>query len=168
MASDGLPIELDGQRVYRVPDQSAWQNLSGSFLLAARLGFSVIGCGAPGMYGRTQADHDLLGNTCGGVTLWPTSIEGSGLPSANTGVPVAPKGSALAKLSAWRDHPVVVRVHAHDPEASQCSPDLRNRCDSTVVFEAVVWPTVPPEVDGERVFSLRRTTYGDLKSAGLS
>jgi len=40
-------------------------------------------------------------------------------------------------------HAVVVRVHAHDPRASECLPAHRATCDAAVVIDSVVWADSP-------------------------
>ncbi len=64
---------------------------------------------------------------------------------------LAPSGLDL--LAGWLNGPaVVMRVHTHDPEAASCSADKQAACEAAVVVEAVVWPTVPAQIDGERVY----------------
>ena len=46
----------------------------------------------------------------------------------------------------------MVRVHTHDPEAAQCRAEQQAACEAALVVEAVVWPAVPTQIDGERVY----------------
>jgi hypothetical protein len=39
---------------------------------------------------------------------------------------------------------VVLRVHVHDPRATECAPEIRLRCEEAIVVEAVVWPAAEP------------------------
>ncbi|MGD0863746.1 MAG: hypothetical protein ABSA21_13495 [Candidatus Limnocylindrales bacterium] len=144
MSSDGIPTQIDGQRVYRVTDKAEWQNLSGSFLLGGYGLDFVMSC--PTWLPQPSAEADLLGQ-CGGVELAPSANEnpGSGL------LMLAPQGSS--SLSGWLGGPaIVVRVHTHDPEAAQCSAREQSACEAALVVEAVVWPAVPTEITGERVY----------------
>ncbi|MGD0018585.1 MAG: hypothetical protein ABSD62_04965 [Candidatus Limnocylindrales bacterium] len=144
MGADGIPTQIDGQRVYRVTDKAGWQNLSGSFLLGGYGLDFVMSC--PTWLPQPSAEADLLGQ-CGGIELAPSANEdpGSGL------LMLAPQGSTW--LSAWFGGPaIVVRVHAHDPEAAQCAAETRTQCEAALVVEAVVWPAVPTEIAGERVY----------------
>ena len=135
LGSDGIPNQLDGQRVYRVTEQAEWQNLSGSFLLGGYGLDLVISC--PTLLPQPPAEADLLGQ-CGGIELAPFANE---KPSFGL-LMVAPRGSS--SLSAWLGGPaVVLRVHTHDPEAADCSSAQRAACEAAVVVEAVVWPVVP-------------------------
>jgi hypothetical protein len=144
MSADGIPTQIDGEHVYRVTDRAEWQNLSGSFLLGGYGLDFVMSC--PTWLPQPSAEADLLGQ-CGGVELAPSANEnpGSGL------LMLAPEGSS--SLSGWLGGPaIVVRVHTHDPVAAGCSVDQQAACEAAVVGEAVVWPTVPTEIAGERVY----------------
>jgi hypothetical protein len=46
----------------------------------------------------------------------------------------------------------VLRVHTRDQQAAQCSAQLLAQCEAAIVVEAVVWPVVPTEIAGERVY----------------
>jgi hypothetical protein len=79
---------------------------------------------------------------------------------------LAPLGSNLLYgLYGWLGGPaIVVRVHTHDPEAAACSADKRAACEAAVVVEGVVWPTVPTEIAGERVY--RATDQASFPTSG--
>jgi hypothetical protein len=82
---------------------------------------------------------------------------------------VAPRGSeALTGFLTqphWLNGPaIVMRVHTHDPEAAQCGADQQAACEAAVVVEAVVWPTVPSEINGERVY--RATDQASFPTSG--
>ncbi len=142
MGADGIPTQIDGQHVYRVTDQASFPT-SGSFLLAGYGLDFVMAC--PTGLPQPSAEVDLLGQ-CGGVELAPHANENPG-PGL---LMLAPQGSSLV---GWLGGPaIVVRVHTHDPEAAQCSSSEQSACEAALVVEAVVWPTVPTQIDGERVY----------------
>jgi hypothetical protein len=138
LGSDGIPNQLDGQRVYRVGEQAEWQNLSGGFLLGGYAYDEVESC--PTILPQPSAEADLLGQ-CGGIELAPAANENQafGLPM------LAPVGTDLLDgLYGWAGGPaVVVRAHTHDPEAAACSAAKRAACEAAVVVEAVVWSARP-------------------------
>jgi hypothetical protein len=148
LGSDGLPAEIEGERVYRITDQAEWQDLSGSFLLAANIPSGIMPSCFIGSAPSGPPEGDLLaGGLCGGWALGNTT--GPALDQASF-VYAAPKSQIL--LFGWANHPAVLRVHTHDSEAAQCSAAKRAACEAAVVVEAVVWPTVPSEINGERVY----------------
>jgi hypothetical protein len=148
LGSDGIPTQVDGQRVYRVGDQATWQNLSGSFLLAAYATPLVMSC--PVWTAQPSAEADLVGQ-CGGIVLEPSANSNFSGVDISQLLMAAPEGSEA--LTGWVGGPaIVMRVHTHDAEAAQCVADRRTACESAVVVEAVVWPVVPVEVDGQRVY----------------
>ncbi len=157
LGSDGLPAEIDGERVYHVTDQAEWQNLSGSFLLAANIPSGIMPSCIPHTSGPPESD--LLGGFCGGWALGSTTGSDS---SAASLVYAAPKSQIL--LFGWANHPAVLRVHIHDSEAAQCSAAKRAACEAAVVVEAVVWPAVPTEINSERVY--RSSDLRAMFSAG--
>jgi hypothetical protein len=165
LGADGIPTQIDSQRVYRISEQAEWQNLSGSFLLAAEPGIYFGTCPIPvaqaAVTPATSAETDLLGLgiPCYGAWLSNTT-------SSNTNdLTVAPKSPSLRTLFiTWGGHAVVLRVHTHDPEAAECAAARRARCEAAVVVEALVWPTVPSEVNGEHVYS--GTEVGGMEAAG--
>jgi hypothetical protein len=145
VASDGIPSQVDGQRVYRTQDQLEWLNLRGSFLLGARVasgygGLCLTVLSTAPITPSEQAAMDLSGNGCGG--------ELSGISGPE--VEVAPRGSFL--LDPWNNELAVVRIHTHDPEAAQCDASVRDWCNAALVVDQVLWPTVPSEFHGEHVY----------------
>jgi hypothetical protein len=148
MGADGIPSQIDGQRVYRVAEKAEWQNLSGSFLLAG-YAVSPVGSCPISALPTLPSEADLV--DCGSVELLPYPITISpGLGSGN--LMLAPLGSSW--LAGWEggSAAVVIRVHAHDPEAALCSAAEKSACAAALVVEAVVWPVVPTEIAGERVY----------------
>jgi hypothetical protein len=138
LGSDGIPTQIDGQRVYRVGEQAEWQNLSGGFLVGGYAYDEVESC--PTILPQPSAEADLLGQ-CGGIKLAPAANENQafGLPM------LAPVGTDLLDgLNGWLGGPaIVMRVHTHDPEAAACSADKRAACEAAVVVEGVVWSARP-------------------------
>jgi hypothetical protein len=162
--ADGLPTQIGGQPVYRLSDKAEWQNLDDSFLLAAvpgiYYGSCPIGAARAAATPATSAETDLLGlgAACYGAWLSETA-------NSNTNeLMVAPKSPSLNLFITWGGHAAVLRVHTHDPEAAQCSAARRDRCEAAVVVEALVWPTVPSEVNGEHVY--RSAELGSMEEAG--
>jgi WD40 repeat protein len=149
MGSAGFPVSVDGQRVY--PFEGGWRSLTGSFLLAAGAGSGLPFC--PAATFESQAEADLLGCS---VPIYPTY-------SFAVGFRTAPKS---AGFGGWGGHIIVVRAHTHDPEATQCSADRRADCEAALVVEAVAWPAVPDEIDGEHVYRAAegRTLAGSATS----
>ena len=156
--SDGIPTSIDGQRVYRIADQSEWQNLSGSFLLGAYSIMFAHSCPLQ-VTPLPSAEHDLV-DLCGAGALLASSPSSDGGPGS---VRVAPVGSKA--LDGWAGGPaIVMRAHTHDPEAAQCAADQKAACEAAVVVEAVVWPTVPTQINGERVY--RATDQTSFPTSG--
>jgi hypothetical protein len=164
--SDGIPTSIDGQRAYRIGDKAEWQNLSGSFLLAAYATSSVPSC--PSVSAQPSAEVDLLGS-CTSIVLAAepitdfNGIYGGGLVKA------ASRGSEVLTgfltQPHWLNGPaIVMRVHTHDPEAAQCAADQKAACEAAVVVEAVVWPTIPTAINGERVY--RATDQASFPASG--
>ena len=164
MGSDGLPSEIEGQRVYRLADKAEWETLSGGFLLAAYPGYFFGTCPITAWSTATPAptaEEDLLaaGLPCYGAWLSETANS-----TANS-VTVAPKRPSLATMfMTWGGHAAVWTIHTHDPEAAGCSAASQARCVDAVVVDSLVWPTVPTEADGEHVYG--RTELGEMAAAG--
>ncbi len=157
--ADGIPTSIDSHRVYRIADKAEWQSLSGSFLLAAYAAPFVILC--PTFIAQPSAEAALV-SQCGGISLEPSATSNSNGVD-NYLQMVAPEGSGA--LSGWVGGPaVVMRVHTHDLEAAQCGADQKAACEAALVVEAVVWPTVPNEIDSERVY--RATGQASFPSSG--
>jgi hypothetical protein len=139
----GVPTQIDGKRVYPVADESEWQKLSGSFLLAGTPYLVAPSCFVAQASGPTggAADRDLLQGSCGTMRVGQTM---------GSAAMLAPRPGAL--VEPWDGSPIVVRVHTHDAEAASCAADNKAKCDASLVVEAVVWPVVPAEINGEKVY----------------
>ena len=154
------PEQIDGQRVYRVADQAAFRTSSGSFLLAAVAGGRPACAAGPSALG-SGAETDLLGcQSMVGLT------NTSGAPDSGILVVLMRDQPALGiyGFGGWTGLLVVVRVHTHDPEAAECSAARQAACEAAVVVEAVVWPEVPTQVAGERVY--RATDQASFPTSG--
>jgi hypothetical protein len=168
--SDGIPTSIDGQRVYRIGEKADWQNLTESFLLAGYATAFTPSCPAPAPTAAPQpsAEANLLG-WCSAIVLATEPITDFNGVSTGSLFKVAPRGSeALTGFLTqphWLNGPaIVMRVHTHDPEAAQCGADQKAACEAAVVVEAVVWPAVPTEINGERVY--RATDQVSFPSSG--
>jgi hypothetical protein len=142
LAADGIPAQIGGEHVYRLSE--ALPNGTASFLLGGYPVNYPVSC--PASSPQPTAEADLVGQ-CGWIHLASSAGQspGSGLFT------VAPRGSDL--LTPWLGGPaVVVRVHTHDPAAASCSADAKAACEGAVVVESVVWPVVPTQLAGERVY----------------
>jgi hypothetical protein len=154
--SDGTPTQVDGQRVYTIDEQAQWQNVSGSFLLAAKPGVTNFGC-IRRPTSPVTPEVDLVADPCGGLYLGiPTGADSHNLGSL---IYAAPKNSAFDLLMGWNGQLVVVKAHTHDPEASGCAAANQAACQAGIVVESVVWPVVPSEIDGQHVYR-----FGDVVS----
>jgi hypothetical protein len=137
---DGIPNQIDGQRVYRLADKTEWQKLSGSFLVGSTPSLVSPACLAAGVAG--VAEGDLIQASCG-----PALLVG---PTLGSSVMLAPKSASL--IEPWQGSQIVVRVHTHDPEAASCAAANKATCDASVVVEEVVWPVIPTAISGEGVY----------------
>jgi hypothetical protein len=168
--SDGIPTSIDGQRVYRIGDESEWKNLSGSFLLAGYATAFTPSCPAPAptVTPQPSAEANLLG-WCSAIVLATRPIADFNGVVIGSLIKVAPRGSealtGFLTQPQWLNGPaIVMRVHKHDPEAAQCGADQQAACEAAIVVEAVVWPTVPTEINGEHVY--RATDQVSFPSSG--
>lgn len=144
--ADGFPSQIGTEPVFQLNEHAVWQNSNGSFLLVANPSVDMRGC-LPAMRGGS-AETDLVGSACGGLSLGSFTDSSA----AVTVVYAAPKTSPSALLYGWVGHSVVLRVHTHDPEAEQCQAADQAACQAAVVVEAVVWPPVPSQINGEHVY----------------
>ncbi len=149
-AATPFPSQIDGQKVYSVADKAQWEKLGGGFLLAAYAAFYPIPCPAQPPSQTSGPDTDLVAS-CPNMVLQATAglIESNPVP-ADSALRVAPKS---VDLSGWTGGPeIVMRVHSHDPEAAKCGADLKALCDGAIVVEAVVWPDIPAQFEGQKVY----------------
>jgi hypothetical protein len=163
--ADGIPTEIDGQRVYGVADQATWQNLNGSFLLSAVPYITEVpadlycntGTGNAASAATTPVGASSTPEICLRIALDtpPARSIGSGI-TFDPSMPVVTKGSSTPLLEPWVDIAIVLRVHIHDAVAAGCSTadsaTVQAACEAQVAVEAVVWPAVPTEIAGQRVY----------------
>jgi hypothetical protein len=141
--SGTVPDQIAGQKVYTMDNRSEWASFTTSFYLYAEIGTVSMACLNVSI---GPAEDDLIGGTCPTLVLAMTSIS---KPSDYTRV--APKAKTIFR--GWINAPpIVMRVHTHDPEAAQCTAGSRAACEAAVVVEAVVWPEIPAELNGEKVY----------------
>lgn len=147
LGSDGIPTQVDNQRVYRVGEKAEWQDLNGSFLLTAYATWDAFPCPPAD---QPPAEAALLGR-CGGIALEPSANPNFNDIDLSTLQMAAPEGTGA--LTGWvGGPPIVMRVHTHDTEAAQCAADQEAACEAAVVVEVVVWPTVPSQINDKHVY----------------
>jgi hypothetical protein len=140
LGSDGIPTQIDGQRVYRVTDKAEWQNLNGSFLLGAFVVRYTPPC-PPRLVTLPPAEAALIA-TCSDQSFPQMNLIASAGDPYND-FPLFPAALGARALDVWVDGPgVVMRAHTHDASAGQCSAEGRAHCEAALVVESVVWPTV--------------------------
>lgn len=155
---DGIPNQINGERVYRIADKTQWQGLTSSFLLGAAPYLVVPSCFATQVNAPSgPSEQHLIQTSCGtmlvGVTVAPN-------------VMLAPKSASL--IVPWQGSPIVVRVHTHDPEAASCAAANKASCDASVVVEEVVWPVIPTAISGERIYrAADQATFSKLTRSFL-
>jgi hypothetical protein len=142
MGPDGIPNQIDGQRVYRIADKTEWQGMTSSFLLGVAPYLFAPSCFATQVNAPSgSSEQHLIQTSCGTMLVGVTVA---------SNVMLAPKGSSLVKP--WIGASVVVRVHTHDSEAVSCAAANKATCDASLVVEEVVWPVIPTAISGERVY----------------
>jgi len=157
--SDGIPTQIYSQRVYRIADKAEWKTLTGSFLLGGYVERFALPC-APPVATRPPAEGQLVAQC--DDSFWVASKAAEPYDASALLHP-APKSASA--LEGWADGPaIIMRVHVDDPEAANCAPAQQAACEAAVVVEAVVWPTVPTEINGERVY--RATDQTSFPSSG--
>lgn len=142
--SDGIPLQIDGQRVYRAPDQASFASLSGSFLLGGPFTKPEFVPPCPMPVDKSAAEQQLI------PYCYLRTIDG---------LQVAPESD----IDEPNDEPVVARVHVNDPLAAQCPAGVRAQCQAGIVVETVVWrgatfqisptPLVAPPTSGNAASS---------------
>jgi hypothetical protein len=150
--ADGIPTQIDRQPVHTMLDQSAWPTNSDSFLLAAKPSISAMAC-PPGANlaspPYTSAEAEFLTGMCDYASLSPV-----GTAPGAAGQWLAPKSPAFSQLFVWSmaGAPLVMRVHTHDSKAALCTAARLVQCQESVVVEAILWPTIPSQFDGQHVY----------------
>ena len=116
---NGVPTQIDGQRVYRAVDQ--WKfPAAGGFLLGGIVTNPSGMLPCPSQLDKSTAEQELI------PYCFILAIDG---------LPVAP----LSKLDKPNDEIIVARVHLNDRLAEQCPTSDRATCQEGIVVEAVVW-----------------------------
>ena len=148
LARDGIPIEVNGERVYRIGEAAKWQKMTGEFLLAGW---------AEHPYYPLHFPARLWDFT----TLAPSSMDPTN-PAGSGGDPLWVTQEGSTALGPWAGDLVVVRTHNADPSATDC---VSSECLDKAVDE-VVWPTIPATVGDERVF--RVSDSAQFEKSGTS
>jgi WD40 repeat protein len=166
LGGNGVPTQIDGQRVYWVSEQAEWQNLTGSFLLGAYAVTYVPPC-PPRLPTLPPQDAGLVGTCMDPGFAQVGLMSSAGNPYTQPPLVPAPRGASA--LSGWLDGPaIVIRAHTHDAAAQQCSADEQAACEAALVVEAVVWPVVPSEITGEHVYrATDQASFASLKGSFL-
>jgi hypothetical protein len=116
---DGVPTQIDGQRVYRAVDQLQFP-ASGAFLLGGSVTKPSGMLPCPLRLDKSTAEQKLV------PYCWILSIDG---------LLVAP----MSNLDEPDGAIVVARVHLNDPLAEQCPASDKATCQEGIVVESVVW-----------------------------
>lgn len=135
---DGIPRQIGGQPVLRgaaILTHVAESEDDTAFLVGGYVFAFYADCdvepAAPG--------SPLLAPCDDGFHLADATPGGSGGPGPRLVI-----GGAI-QLLPGSGRGVVLRVHVHDSRATDCAPEIRQRCDEAIVVESVVWPA--PEQD---------------------
>ena len=129
---DGIPRSFGGVPVLRWTDALALRLTAKddtSLLVAAWLNAITGPMSCPAMHLDPSAPDSWATNVCTGVTV-----------SADAGGPysIGTEASFRFIQSYPSTGPAILRVHVHDPRASQCGAQ-RAVCDAMLVVESVVW-----------------------------
>jgi hypothetical protein len=138
LGSDGLPTMLDGQPVYRPSKASGVTLDDAPFLVGGWTRFQGLSCPMAAASPLPSAQAAAL------AALWPGCPQGTVLADIPNGTDLWWQLRNPTSLSFPDPGAVVVRVHTHDPQASECPPDLVAVCDSAIVIEAVLWDRPGP------------------------
>ena len=130
LGSDGIPTQIDGEHVYRVGEKVESQK-QGGYLLGGYVFQEVANC-------QSSEEPSV---PCFGLGPAAGSDTASGGIDVSVAIDVSDPNPP--SLGGWVGAPVVVR-------AKGCTWDNGMPCPPVVM--AVVWPTVPAEIDGERVY----------------
>jgi hypothetical protein len=138
-SAGSIPPIIDGERVYSLAEMPQ-MNGTGTFLLRAYAQEVPVPCASPIETPSIAADRDLVPE-CGTISLVPKAADNDTIYFN-----LAPRSRGLL-LPFLGGSEVVMRVHAHDPEAAQCSAVFIARCEGALVIDAVVWPDYPQASD---------------------
>lgn len=150
LAKDGIPVQVGGQRVYRLGEAAKWRQLSGSFLLA--------GWVEQPYRGRFPGRPEAASGVGGWATLAPRPSD-----------PANPAGAAGYSLDVlggggpWTGNLVVVRTRNTNPGATECTP---YPCGFQFIDD-VVWPVVPGQVGDQHVYRAADSAQYDKLSGSF-
>ena len=159
--ADGIPRQIDGQPVLRGEAISSHVALSPD-ATAFLVGGYVYALYADCYVEKNAPTSPLLAQCDDGFHLADASPGRQGGIGSGLVIGTGPRlviGAALQDLPS--SAPGVLRVHIHDPQAADCAPSIRQRCETAIVVEAVVWvgastlsldaDGIPRQIDGEAV-----------------
>lgn len=135
VGGDGLPATYMGQPVFRgdaIGEHIDADTSSSSFFIGGWLRGILVDCDAP----PSPRPSSPLAPWClsGWFLADHRPVRGDTLPPLHLIV------GEHVTLSGWRmADPVILRVHAHDPEAAECAEPIRAECERAVVVEEIVW-----------------------------
>jgi hypothetical protein len=130
LGADGIPTQIDGERVYRVGETVESQK-QGGYLLGGYVFQEVANC---------QADATPP-EPCFG--LGPTAGSDAATGGIDVSVAIDVSDPNPPALDGWLGAPIVARMKG-------CTWDNGTPCPPVVM--SIVWPTVPTEIAGERVY----------------
>lgn len=136
--SGGVPATLRGQPVYRgtaITEHIAADSSASPFFVGGWLIFVEVDCMAPPSARPTSP----LAPWCPSGWFLTESRRSPGT-FANPPPPLHLLVGENVPGSGWQMAvPVILRVHAHDPQAAACAAQIRAECEQAVVVEAIEW-----------------------------
>ena len=147
LGADGLPIQIDGEHVYRVGETVEWAK-QGGYLLGGYV-FQEIAVNCP-VDAMPQSTCFGLGPTAGS-DVFTGGIDVGEAHDVSDPNPFS--------LGSWLGAPIVASMKG-------CTWDNGTPCPPVVM--AIVWPTVPTEVAGERVYrATNQASFAAIKGSFL-
>jgi hypothetical protein len=136
--SGGVPATFQGQPVYRgtaITEHIAADASASPFFVGGWLIFVEVDCMAP----PSDRPTSPLAPWCPSGWFLTESRRSPGT-IANQPPPLHLIVGENVPGSGWQMAvPVILRVHAHDPEAATCAAPIRTECEQAVVVEAIEW-----------------------------
>ena len=150
--ADGIPSQIDGERVYRVGEVVESEK-QGGYLLGGYV-FQEVAVRCPG---NAPAPSDVTPCASGAEASSLGLGRSAGSDAASGGLLVG--YSSPEVLSGWVGAPVVARMKG-------CTLDNGTPCPPVVM--ALVWPTVLAEIAGERVYrATDKASFAAIKGSFL-
>ena len=143
LGADGIPNQIDGEHVYRVGETVESQK-QGGYLLGGYVFQEVTNC---------PADGSLPPASCFG--LGPTAGSDAATGGIDVSVAILVGDPNPPALGGWLGAPIVASMKG-------CTWDNGTPCPPVVM--SIIWPTVPTEIAGERVY--RATDQASFPTSG--